>query len=233
MKIKDFFLMTPKRFKRIMKEQFAKPDGIAGDFFTLAMNVINFKLYNAVYNFVGKQEGSKILDVGFGNGDMLKRLDEKLDNVKLYGVDISDHMVVVATSVNQEAVDKDRMILQNASVEELPYDDGVFDTVYTINTIYFWQDRDKAFSEILRVLRPAGRFVCAFYSREFFERKKQYMSEDETYYSPRELRDVVSAAGFESPKIKVVDSKKNMYCLICEKKGNDADADNGHGQEQL
>ncbi|WP_051540001.1 class I SAM-dependent methyltransferase [Ruminococcus sp. FC2018] len=233
MKIKDFFLMTPKKFKRIMKEQFAKPEGVAGDFFTLAMNVINFKLYNAVYNFVGKDEGSKILDVGFGNGDMLKRLDEKLDNVKLYGVDISDHMVVVATSVNQDAVDKDRMFLQNASVEELPYDDDYFDTVYTINTIYFWQDREKSLSEILRVLRPGGKFICAFYSRDYFERKKQFMSEEETYYSPRELRDVISDAGFDNAKIKVVDSKKFMYCLVCEKRGNDADADKTHGPQQL
>lgn len=209
-------LLTPKNIKELMKSQFAKPQGKAGEFFTLAMNVINFKLYNAVYNFVPKDEGAKILDVGFGNGDMLKRLSEKLD-AQFYGIDISEDMRTASTKANAKAIAEERMFLKTAAVEDIPFEDGFFDTVYTINTVYFWQDPHKALDEVARVLKDGGRFICAFYSRDYFERKKSFMSENETYYSPKELKELVRGHGFENAKVKVVNAKKFAYCLVGEK----------------
>ncbi len=222
--LKAFVLTTPKNVKNLMKTQFAKPEGKVGEFFTLAMNVFNFKLYNAVYNFVPKDEGVKILDVGFGNGDTLKRLDEKLD-AKLYGIDISEDMKVLATKANAEAVAKERMFLTVGDVEDMPYEDSFFDCVYTVNTVYFYKDADKAFSEMHRVLKDGGRFICGFYSKEYYERSEKYQFEGETYYSTRELKELVQAHGFENVKIKVVDEKKFMYCLVGKKRGNEIDND--------
>lgn len=218
--LKAFVLTTPKNVKNLMKTQFAKPEGKAGEFFTLAMNVINFKLYNAVYNFVPKDEGVKILDVGYGNGDMLKRLDEKLDAV-FYGIDISEDMKVLATKANARAVATDKMMLSVGSVDEMPYEDSFFDCIYTINTVYFWQDADKAMSEIVRTLKVGGRFICAFYSKAYFDRSEKFKFEGETYYTTGELKALAQKYGFENVRVKVVDEKKYMYCLIGEKRGND------------
>ena len=146
--LKAFVLTTPKNVKNLMKTQFAKPEGKAGEFFTLAMNVFNFKLYNAVYNFVPKQPNARILDVGYGNGDMLKRLDEKLDAV-FYGIDISEDMKVLATKANARAVATDKMMLSVGSVDEMPYEDSFFDCVYTINTVY---ERDSPHPQSRRTL---------------------------------------------------------------------------------
>ena len=218
--LKAFVLTTPKNVKNLMKTQFAKPEGKAGEFFTLAMNVFNFKLYNAVYNFVPKQPNARILDVGYGNGDMLKRLDEKLDAV-FYGIDISEDMKVLATKANARAVATEKMFLSTGNVEDMPYDDGFFDCVYTINTIYFWKDADKAMSEIMRTLKDGGRFICGFYSKAYFDRSDKYQFEGETYYTTGELKEFAQKHGLENVKIKVVDEKKFMYCLIGEKRGND------------
>ena len=218
--LKAFVLTTPKNVKNLMKTQFAKPEGKAGEFFTLAMNVFNFKLYNAVYNFVPKQPNARILDVGYGNGDMLKRLDEKLD-ATFYGIDISEDMKVLATKANARAVATEKMFLSTGDVEDMPYDDGFFDCVYTINTIYFWKDADKAMSEIMRTLKDGGRFICAFYSKAYFERSEKYQFEGETYYTTGELKALAQKHGLENVKVKVVDEKKFMYCLIGEKRGND------------
>ena len=218
--LKAFVLTTPKNVKNLMKTQFAKPEGKAGEFFTLAMNVFNFKLYNAVYNFVPKQPNARILDVGYGNGDMLKRLDEKLDAV-FYGIDISEDMKVLATKANARAVATDKMMLSVGSVDEMPYEDSFFDCIYTINTVYFWQDADKAMSEIVRTLKVGGRFICAFYSKAYFERSEKYKFEGESYYTTGELKALAQKYGFENVKVKVVDEKKFMYCLIGEKRGND------------
>ena len=218
--LKALMLTTPKNVKNLMKTQFAKPEGKAGEFFTLAMNVFNFKLYNAVYNFVPKQPNARILDVGYGNGDMLKRLDEKLD-ATFYGIDISEDMKVLATKANARAVATEKMFLSTGDVEDMPYDDGFFDCVYTINTIYFWKDADKAMDEMVRTLKDGGRFICAFYSKAYFERSEKYQFEGETYYTTGELKALAQKHGLENVKVKVVDEKKFMYCLIGEKRGND------------
>lgn len=219
-KVKALVVTTPKNVKNLMKTQLAKPEGKIGELFTLAQNVINFKLYNAVYNFVPKQAGARILDIGYGNGDMLKRLEEKLD-AQFYGIDISQDMKVLATKTNARAVAQDKMFLCVGGVEDMPYEDRFFDCVYTINTVYFWQDADKAMDEVVRVLKDGGRFICAFYSKAYFERSKSYQFEDETYYTPSELKEFAAAHGLENVKVKVVDEKKFMYCLIGEKRGND------------
>ena len=218
--LKALVLTTPKNVKNLMKTQFAKPEGKAGEFVTLAMNVFNFKLYNAVYNFVPKQPNARILDVGYGNGDMLKRLDEKLDAV-FYGIDISEDMKVLATKANARAVATEKMFLSTGDVEDMPYDDSFFDCVYTINTIYFWKDADKAMDEMVRTLKDGGRFICAFYSKAYFERSEKYQFEGETYYTTCELKALAQKHGLENVKVKVVDEKKFMYCLIGEKRGND------------
>ena len=226
-KMKAFVITTPKNIKELMKTQFAKPEGKAGEFVTLAMNVFNFKLYNAVYNFVPKQPNARILDVGYGNGDMLKRLDEKLD-ATFYGIDISEDMKVLATRANARAVAADRMFLRVGNVEQMPYDDSFFDCVYTINTAYFWKDADKAMDEMVRTLKDGGRFICAFYSKAYFERSEKYQFEGETYYTTGELKALAQKHGLENVKVKVVDEKKFMYCLIGEKRGND---DTDHSDE--
>lgn len=230
--LKALILTTPKNIKELMTTQFARPEGKAGQFFTLAMNVFNFKLYNAVYNYVSKEDGARILDVGFGNGDTLKRLDEKL-NAELYGVDISPDMKVAATKANAEAVAVGRMKLETASVEQMPYEDEFFDSVYTINTVYFWKEPEKALGEIMRVLRGGGRFLCGFYSRAYFDKYKNFRSDDEKNYTVGELRELVKQNGFENVKVKLVDGKKFMYCLVAEKRGNEVDNDSGDECGQL
>ena len=222
--LKALVLTTPKNVKNLMKTQFAKPEGKAGEFFTLAMNVFNFKLYNAVYNLVPKDTGAKILDVGYGNGDTLKRLEEKLDAV-FYGIDISPDMKVLATKANARAVAEEKMFLTVGDVEDMPYEDGFFDCVYTINTVYFWKDAHKAMDGIMRVLKDGGRFICGFYSKQYYERSEKYQFEGETYYTTRELKELALEHGFENVKIKVVDEKRYMYCLVGEKRGNGIDND--------
>ena len=122
---------------------------------------------------------------------------------------------------------KEEHIYQQA-LELQSHQDSYEDQMQAIDlfqSIYFYKDADKAFSEMHRVLKDGGRFICGFYSKQYYERSEKYQFEGETYYSTRELKELVQAHGFENVKIKVVDEKKFMYCLVGKKRGNEIDND--------
>lgn len=56
-------------------------------------------------------------------------------------------------------LDAGSLVLQAGSITDLPRTEGFLDTVITVNTVYFVADLGRAFSELHRVLGPAGRAV--------------------------------------------------------------------------
>lgn len=200
--------------KEYIGGQFAEPEGIGGAVATKLMNIMNSEHYKAVERFVCHEDGAKILDIGFGNGHMLRILDKKL-NAKLYGIDISPDMIEKAARKNNEAVSLNRMALQMANVNELPYNDNFFDTVFTINTVYFWGDLTRAFEEIRRVIKDGGNFVCTFYSKAFLD-SLPYCNTGFDKFTPQELRSLARENGFHNVKVKILKEGKS-YCLIGQK----------------
>ena len=192
--------------KSKIASQFSKPGGMGATLSTALMNFINTEHYRAVRIYSPKDQGARILDVGCGNGYMLGLLS-RYQGLKLYGVDISFDMVSRAERLGASVT--------QASVTDLPFLDGYFDCVYTINTVYFWEDYHKGFEEILRVLTKGGRFICTFYSVDFMKRLS-YFDDSVRKFKPAELRDLVRKAGFKNVKVKILEKDKS-FCLIGEK----------------
>jgi len=101
----------------------------------------------------------KSLELGCGTGFFTL-------NLKLAGVineahvtDLSPGMVEVAQR-NAKSLGFD-VSGRVADAERLPYDDNTFDLVVGHAVLHHIPDLDKAFAEIIRVLRPGGRFVFA------------------------------------------------------------------------
>lgn len=97
------------------------------------------------------RRGSGILDIGCGTGNYTCALSEQ--GLALTGIDPSAHML-------DRAQQKSSMVRWvQGRVEDLPFADGSFDGVLATLTIHHWQDLDRGFAEVSRVLRPGGRFV--------------------------------------------------------------------------
>ena len=116
------------------------------------MNVINNAMYRNMVRAIKIQSDEKVLDIGYGNGYLLKKIYNK-HHADLYGIDISVDMKEQATSRNIEAMKAGKLHLQVGDCCNLPYDADTFSTVSSINTIYFWSDTIKGLSEINRVLK--------------------------------------------------------------------------------
>jgi ubiquinone/menaquinone biosynthesis C-methylase UbiE len=99
-------------------------------------------------------EGPRVLDASFGTGWLLTQYAAEVD---AHGFDLNERMVAIAErNLRRAGVHAD---LRQANVEDLPYEDGQFDTV--VNTMAFsgYPDAAKAIAELHRVLHPGGRLL--------------------------------------------------------------------------
>ena len=84
---------------RYIANQFGNPKGIGGRISTYIMNRLNQKMYKTVLSEI--KDNKKVLDIGFGNGYLIKKLVPKTD-ATIYGIDISEDMVKLATKRNKK-----------------------------------------------------------------------------------------------------------------------------------
>ena len=195
--------------------QFAKPKGMAGKIAAKFMNHLNATQYVAVRKYAAKNEGERVLAIGCGNGKTIRML-RKTSKAKFYGFDISEDMITSARRVNDDGVLTNQVILQQGEVDELDFRDGYFDSVYTVNTVYFWHDIQGAMTEILRVLKSGGNFICAYYSKDFLDGLGNFTSEGFEKFQPRDIGVLAKKCGFINVSVKVLKENKS-YCLVAEK----------------
>lgn len=199
---------------KYISRQFGNPTGIGGRVSTFVMNCINRKQYAVTIKQLSVQENDVVLDIGFGNGVFIKQL-LKQNPKKIVGIEISEDMISLATKRNQDAVDAGEAEFLKADIQSLPFADHSFDKLYTINTVCFWQDIEKAFAEIKRVLKPNGLFVNTFYMKEHLE-KLMITKYDFKKYDITELEKLAVESGLEW--MGIVEIEKNKSYSICVKK---------------
>lgn len=71
------------------------------------------------------------------------------------GCDFSEKMVEEATKQNQKLIKTGQAKFYLANAENLPFENEVFNKVFSVNTLYFWENPALILSEIWRVLQPA------------------------------------------------------------------------------
>jgi arsenite methyltransferase len=105
--------------------------------------------------------GDRVLDVGSGCGfDSYVASLLVGERGRVVGLDLTPEMVDVARHASR-SWRFDNVEFREGSVEELPFSDGDFDLVISNGVLNLVPDKDAAFRELARVLRPGGRFVVA------------------------------------------------------------------------
>lgn len=109
--------------------------------------------------------GHRVLDEACGTGDFsiaIARHLARKGGGEVIGVDISEGMLEVMRRKVAEAGLNKKAVTVSAETGDccaLSYPDASFDTVTVAFGMRNFEDRDKALAEVLRVLRPGGRFV--------------------------------------------------------------------------
>lgn len=111
-----------------------------------------------------KPEGSQvILDIAAGTGEPGLRIASMLSGGKVIISDLSDDMLDIA---RENAFEKGitNVEFRACDVCELPFADNTFDAISCRMGFMFFPDMLLAAKEILRVLKPGGRFATAVWS---------------------------------------------------------------------
>jgi ubiquinone/menaquinone biosynthesis C-methylase UbiE len=142
-----------------IEKQGSKPTGKTGYFIGKMMNVVHTRFYKKHYDKLLPDKPISILDIGCGGGRLINYLTRKNQNYKLYGLDHSEEMVLLANKVNKEAVRDGQVFIRCGSASQLPYENESMDIITANETIQFWPEISESFSEIYRTLKNDGCFI--------------------------------------------------------------------------
>lgn len=102
----------------------------------------------------------RILDVACGTGDSTISIARATaEGTKVTGADISEGMMTLVMEKARKAGVGDRIDLQMADGEALPYEEGTFDRVTCAFGIRNFEHKEKGLAEFRRVLKPGGKAV--------------------------------------------------------------------------
>jgi len=183
--------------------QFARPTGVLGQIAGHLMALRNKERSWWVLPLLEINDKDRVLEVGFGSGVDVRRVSEIAAHGFVAGIDHSEVMLEQARRRNAAGIRAGRVELQLGCATRLPYADGSFDKVFSINVAQFWAEPAVVVHQMRRVLREGGLVAIAVQPR----------SKGATQRTAREtgqkLVEHLSAAGFtqarlESKKMKPV-----------------------------
>lgn len=140
--------------------RWSKPSGWAGRLSVWSMNRRHSKLTDWGLGHVTITAGDTILDVGCGGGRTVAKLAARSGSGRVHGIDFAPASVAVARRTNRAAIALDKVAIEQASVEALPFASDTFDLVTAVETHFWWGDTlGNGMREAWRVLKPGGRMV--------------------------------------------------------------------------
>lgn len=101
----------------------------------------------------------QILDIATGTGDFAILANKMLKPEKITAVDISDGMMEVGKQKIAQKGMQEVISFENQNCAALTFDDDTFDAATVSFGVRNFEDIDKSFSEVLRVLKPGGVFL--------------------------------------------------------------------------
>lgn len=139
--------------------QLANPEGPVGIAVAEWLNKGNREANAQVLAMLQVQQGSHVLEIGYGNGRTAPEVINLGKDVQYAGIDISHSMLDEARRYNAAFVSDGRASFHLAAAESMPLPTESFDRVFSIGVIHFWADPTVALREVHRVMRPGGRTV--------------------------------------------------------------------------
>jgi SAM-dependent methyltransferase len=201
--------MTEEDFKNLA-QQLSCPEGENGIRTGENMNLTNSNMIHSTLDAMNIGADEQILEIGPGNGSHLESIIKKNTDVHYTGIDISETMILEARRINKNFIDTCFADFKLTNGKILDLECGTYDKIFTVNTLYFWEEPLNYAKEILRVLKPGGEFYLAFAEKDFMK-TLPFTVYGFQLYDINDAERLISDAGFaiEDVKTKTEDIKSN------------------------
>ena len=177
-----------------------RPEGEAGRAMLARMNESHAKLVAWGLAHIDFTPHDTVLDIGCGGGNTLARMAERVTEGHLVGIDYAETSVEASRTFNAGLIEAGRMEILHGSVEHLPFADGQFDAVVTVESFYFWPSPEESLKEVARVIRRGGTFLllAEIYGRDDLPEgiRAKVAEYSLTNPTPEEFERLFRAAGF-------------------------------------
>lgn len=135
----------------------------------------------------------KLLEVPVGTGILTMPVYQTLPRAEITCLDYSPDMMAQARE-KAERLRLKNVAFEQGDVGALPYGDGSFDIVLSLNGFHAFPDKEAAYRETFRVLKPGGTFCGCFYVKGKYPRTDWF------------IRHVYEPAKFFTPPYETVTS---------------------------
>lgn len=146
---------------------------------------------------LGIEPDDHVLDIGTGHGRSLGVMAAIADKGLVVGVDGSDAMLKIATRDNGPLIAINRVRVEKAASDALPFADGSFDKAIAMHTLYFWNPAEPHLREIVRILKKGGTFVLGFPPAEDTDATARFPNDVHTFRATPVAEALLLDAGFE------------------------------------
>ncbi len=153
------------------------PSGEAGEELAEVMFKSNSNMIYKTVDRLQLYQKDAVLEIGFGSGKHLPYIFSSAPDIQYSGIEISALMLEMAVKVKDSLPQEQIDLTLAQELNVLPYADKVFNHCFSVNTVYFWNDPVKYFTEIYRVLKPGGSIALS-YIREDFAQQQPFAKED-------------------------------------------------------
>jgi len=176
--------------------QLKHPTGEKGIEMANMMHETNINMARHSIQNLNISKENKILELGHGNAGHVAFIFEKADNLKYYGLEMSELMFQEARQINRNFVSQKQAFFSLYDGNVIPFEDEFFDKIFTVNTIYFWQQPEKLLLEIYRVLKPEGIF-CITFAEESFMKTLPFTQYEFELYSTEKVEKLIQKTVFK------------------------------------
>lgn len=111
---------------------------------------------------------SDVLDLCAGTGDISFAIVRSVAPASVMVTDFTPEMLAIAGRRGSAYTGTTKLEFRLADAQELPFADASFDCVTVAFGVRNLPERERNFAEVLRVLRPGGRYVILEFSRPKF-----------------------------------------------------------------
>nr|AIF12627.1 methyltransferase type 11 [uncultured marine thaumarchaeote KM3_56_F06] len=148
------------------------------------------------------------LDVGCGNGWVVRKIASEKNCKKSVGIDKSGKMIIQA----KRKIESKKEEFYHTDIESMKYK-GKFNFIFSMESLYYADSIEIALEKIFKLLKPGGQFFCGtdFYTdNKATSRWAEIMKIQMHLHSKKEWKELFKNAGFivKTKHIKDLKNKK-------------------------